>query len=67
MYSCTAARLHLNNHNPNWFRDFARDISEANWNTKMSNDPILNAHHPNIEIGFEKLLASKYIPYIYSL
>jgi len=38
----TASRLRLNNHNPTWVRDLARDIPEANWRHKnVSNDPIL--------------------------
>ena len=51
----TAARLCLNNHNPTWISDLARDIPEARWKHRnISNDPVLNARNPSMETGFKK-------------
>jgi len=67
----TAAWLRLNNHNPNWVRDLACDIPEANWkHGNISNDPALNACHPRTETGLKKFkklpLDSRSISYILS-
>eukprot|EP00983_Pelagomonas_calceolata_P025285 793726-Pelagomonas_calceolata.AAC.1 len=42
----TAARVHLNDQNPAWLQDSAREISKAKWFVKnVRNDPIRNARH----------------------
>eukprot|EP00983_Pelagomonas_calceolata_P005579 182542-Pelagomonas_calceolata.AAC.1 len=45
----TAARTRLNENNPTWLTDLARQIPEAHWWITISNDPILNPRHPGIE------------------
>jgi len=38
----TAARFHLNSHNPTWLQNLAQDKSEAHWHLdSIANDPIL--------------------------
>eukprot|EP00983_Pelagomonas_calceolata_P024702 778075-Pelagomonas_calceolata.AAC.2 len=52
-------RIRLNENNPAWLTKPARDIPTASWRkTTISNDPLLNARHPDIKTGlkdFEKL------------
>eukprot|EP00983_Pelagomonas_calceolata_P127966 1161467-Pelagomonas_calceolata.AAC.7 len=44
-----AARVHLNNHNPTWLGDLAKDIPEAKWYANnVRNDPIQNARHTDM-------------------
>eukprot|EP00983_Pelagomonas_calceolata_P117469 1160419-Pelagomonas_calceolata.AAC.4 len=51
----TAARVRLNENNPTWLADLARDIPEARWwKTPISNDTVLNARRPDIETGLKK-------------
>eukprot|EP00983_Pelagomonas_calceolata_P025077 788619-Pelagomonas_calceolata.AAC.1 len=42
----TTARIHLNNQNPTWLQDLAKDDPEAKWFVKNGrNDPFQNARH----------------------
>jgi len=42
----TAARIHLNNHNPAWLQGLATAVSEAKWKLRsVGNHSILNAIH----------------------
>jgi len=51
----TAARQHLNSHNPTWLQNLAHDIPEANWHiNSITNDPILNARHAGTASRFKK-------------
>eukprot|EP00983_Pelagomonas_calceolata_P120334 1160696-Pelagomonas_calceolata.AAC.1 len=51
----TAARVRLNENNSNWLTRLKQDIREARWLERtISNDPILNPRHPEIETGFNK-------------
>eukprot|EP00983_Pelagomonas_calceolata_P005110 166010-Pelagomonas_calceolata.AAC.1 len=52
----TAARIRLKENNPGWLSGLKRNIPEASWwKTTISNDPVLNVGHPDIETGFKKL------------
>ena len=59
----TAARLHLNEHNPTWLQNLAHDIPEANWHlNNIASHPICNARHAETTLGlkkFEKLHSDK--------
>jgi len=51
----TAARQHLNSHNPSWLQNLAQDIPEAEWHiNSITNDPILNARHAGTASRFKK-------------
>jgi len=59
----TAARLHLNEHNPTWLQNLACDIPEANWHVNnIASQSICNARHAETAPGlkkFEKLHSDK--------
>jgi len=59
----TAARLHLNEHNPSWLQKLACDIPEANWHlNNIASHPICNARRAETAPGlkkFEKLHSDK--------
>ncbi len=59
----TAARLHLNKHDPTWLQNLACDIPEANWQpNNIASHPISNAWHAETALGlkkFEKLHSDK--------
>eukprot|EP00983_Pelagomonas_calceolata_P072081 1151527-Pelagomonas_calceolata.AAC.2 len=58
----TAARVHLNNHNPAWLQGLARDVPEAKWKlNSVSRHSTLNSMHADMP-GFkkcERLLSDK--------
>eukprot|EP00983_Pelagomonas_calceolata_P011226 361142-Pelagomonas_calceolata.AAC.1 len=50
----TAARVHLNNHNPDWLQGLARGVSEAKWKLdSISSHSTLNSMHADMP-GFKK-------------
>jgi len=59
----TAARLHLNKHNPTLLQNFAWDITEAIWHlNNIASHPVCNARHAETAPGlknFEKLHSDK--------
>jgi len=50
----TAARLRLNNHNPTWIRDLARDILKHGNTRVLVITQFSMPSNPKIEIGFMK-------------
>jgi len=51
----TAARLHLNKHNPTWLQNLACDIPEASWHfNNIASHPVCDARHAEITLGLEK-------------
>ncbi len=51
----TAARLHLNKHNPTWLRNLACGIHEVNWHVNnIASHPICNARHTETAPGLKR-------------
>ncbi len=51
----TAARLHLNTHNPTWLQNLACDIPEANWHVNsIACLPVWNTRHVETAPGLKK-------------
>ncbi len=50
----TAARLHLNEHNPTWLQNLACDIPEAPWHLNIARHRLCNARHAETAPGLKK-------------
>ncbi len=52
----TAARLHLDKHDPTWLQNLACNIPEANWQlNSIASHPVSNARHAETALGLKNL------------